>query len=130
MTAPTRVPSVTEVASENDAVVSPDPESPAAPGPPDGVSDREPVVAAFDRDPMTETGRHARIDFDEPAPSATALRLPLEDPTEAPEGYPIKADTASGLYWAPGSADYDEAPAEIWFSSEEMARTNGFVRGD
>ena len=130
VTAPTRVPSVTEVASENDAVVSPDPESPAAPEPPDGVSDREPVVAAFDRDPMTETGRHARIDFDEPAPSATALRLPLEDPTEAPEGYPIKADTASGLYWAPGSADYDEAPAEIWFSSEEMARTNGFVRGD
>jgi uncharacterized protein with LGFP repeats len=88
------------------------------------------LVAVVDRDPMTDTGRHARIDFDEPAPSATAVHLPLDDPTEIPEGYPIKADTSSGLYWAPGSADYDEARAEIWLASEEMARTIGFVRAD
>ncbi len=84
----------------------------------------------FDRDPLTDTGRHARIDFDEPMPTVTALRLPLDDPNEIPEGYPIKADTKSGLYWTPSSDDYDEAPAEIWFASEEMARTNGFVRGE
>jgi uncharacterized protein with LGFP repeats len=84
----------------------------------------------IERDPLTDTGRHARIEIDEPAPTQTALHLPLDDPSEAPEGYPIKADTKSGLYWAPGSALYDDARAEIWFASEEFARTNGFVRGD
>jgi uncharacterized protein with LGFP repeats len=83
-----------------------------------------------ERDPLTDTGRHARIVIDEPEPSRIALRLPLDDPNQAPEGYPIKADTKSGLYWAPGSALYDDARAEIWFASEEFARTNGFVRGD
>lgn len=88
------------------------------------------VPTAVERDPLTDTGRHARIEIDEPEPSRTALRLPLDDPNQAPEGYPIKADTKSGLYWSPGSALYDDARAEIWFASEEIARTNGFVRGD
>jgi uncharacterized protein with LGFP repeats len=88
------------------------------------------VPTTVERDPLTDTGRHARIVVDEPEPSRTALRLPLDDPNQAPEGYPIKADTKSGLYWAPGSARYDDARAEIWFASEEFARTNGFVSGD
>lgn len=75
------------------------------------------------------SGRHAAIELDE-IPSATAIHLPLEDPYRAPEGYPIKADTKSGRYWAPDSAEYDDAVAEIWFASEEFARTNGFVRTD
>ena len=88
------------------------------------------VVTPVERDPLTDTGRHARIEIDQPNPSATALHLPLEDPGRAPEGYPVKANTRSGLYWAPGSAHYDDAHAEIWFASEEFAITNGFVRGD
>lgn len=82
-----------------------------------------------ERDPLTDTGRHARIEADEPMPSRTSLHLPLDDPHRAPGGYPIKADTKSGLFWAPGSANYDDARAEIWFASEELARTNGFVEG-
>jgi len=73
---------------------------------------------------------HSRIVIDEPAPNGTALHLPLDDPGQAPDGYPIKADTKSGLYWAPGSSLYDDASAEIWFASEEIARTNGFVRAN
>jgi uncharacterized protein with LGFP repeats len=88
------------------------------------------VPIAVERDPLTDTGRHARIEIDEPEPSRTALRLPLDDPNQVPEGYPVKADTKSGLYWSPGSALYDDARAEIWFASEEIARTNGFVKGD
>jgi uncharacterized protein with LGFP repeats len=88
------------------------------------------VPTSAERDPLTDTGRHARIVVDEPTPNGTALHLPLDDPNEAPEGYPIKADTKSGLYWAPGSTLYDEARAEIWFASEEFARTNGFVRAN
>ena len=88
------------------------------------------LPTSAERDPLTDTGRHARIEIDEPSPNGTALHLPLDDPNEAPDGYPIKADTKSGLYWAPGSMLYDEAQAEIWFASEEFARTNGFVRAN
>jgi len=88
------------------------------------------VPTPGDRDPLTDTGRHARIEIDEPEPNGTALHLPLDDPNQAPDGYPIKADTKSGLYWAPGSSLYDDARAEIWFASEEIARTNGFVRAN
>ncbi|MEO3757508.1 hypothetical protein ABGB19_04335 [Mycobacterium sp. B14F4] len=84
-----------------------------------------------DRDPLTDTGRHARIEIDdEPELGRTSFRLPTGDATEAPEGYPIKADTQSGRYWAPGGLGYEDAQAEIWFASEEFAVTNGFVRGD
>jgi hypothetical protein len=75
------------------------------------------------------SGRHAAIVLDEPAPAQTALRLALDDPFQAPAGYPVKADTNTGLYWMPGSGDYDAARAEIWFASEEFALTNGFVKG-
>ncbi|OBG97190.1 hypothetical protein A5698_13510 [Mycobacterium sp. E136] len=82
------------------------------------------------RDSLTDTGRHARIVIDEPEVPSPAFRLPVGGSGEAPEGYPIKADTQSGRYWLPTAADYDEVDAEIWFSSEEFARTNGFVRAD
>jgi uncharacterized protein with LGFP repeats len=88
------------------------------------------VPTSAQRDPLTDTGRHARIEVDEPSPNGTALHLPLDDPGEAPDGYPIKADTRSGLYWVPGSTLYEEARAEVWFVSEELARTNGFVRAN
>ena len=58
------------------------------------------------------------------------MRLATTDRYRAPEGYPIKADTKTGLYWAPGSRGYRDTEAEIWFSSEEFARANGFVRAD
>ncbi|MDT5112553.1 MAG: hypothetical protein QOJ28_608 [Mycobacterium sp.] len=75
------------------------------------------------------SGRHSAIIIEEPAPAETSLRLATEDPFHAPDGYPIKADTKSGLYWLPGTGRYDHARAEIWFASEEFALTNGFVRG-
>ncbi|MBV5244550.1 LGFP repeat-containing protein [Mycolicibacterium sp. PAM1] len=99
----------------------------------DLAADREPLVPPVPipvRDGLTDTGRHARIDIDEPMPLGTALHMPLEDSDQIPDGYPVKADTKSGLYWTPDSADYHEAPVELWFASEEIARTNGFVRGE
>ncbi|MBB2990187.1 uncharacterized protein with LGFP repeats [Mycolicibacterium iranicum] len=156
-TAPTRVQTVDETGATSDPLVgavdpvvggvdpvADDVESGAVFEPaPDDVSaedfaaDREPLPPPVDddslgggRDPLTDTGRHARIDIDEPMPLGTALHMPFDDPQEIPSGYPVKADTKSGLYWAPDSADYHEAPVEIWFASEEIARTNGFVRGE
>lgn len=134
-TAPTRVPTPTEVASEDSAAPADADREPLMadepePAPePESAPEPEPVpLPVFDA--VTDTGRHARIDIDEPAPMGTALHLPLDDPDEVPDGYPVKADTRSGLYWIPGSADYEEAPAQIWFATEEIARTNGFVRGE
>jgi uncharacterized protein with LGFP repeats len=88
------------------------------------------MPTGIERDPLTDTGRHARIEIDEPAANGTSLHLPLDDPGQAPDGYPIKGDTKSGLYWVPGGSVYEDASAEIWFASEEIARTNGFVRAN
>ncbi|MGE2690059.1 hypothetical protein [Mycolicibacterium pulveris] len=88
------------------------------------------VPTEAERSALTDTGRHARIDPDEPEPAQPAFRLALDDTGDAPEGYPIKADTKSGRYWLPDSVGYDDTQAEIWFTSEEFARANGFVRAD
>ncbi len=97
--------------SEEDSV--PEPQHDPEPEPPSGPP----------------SGRHAAIVIEEPAPAQTALRLAHGDPYHAPDGYPVKADTTTGLYWLPGNGRYDEARAEIWFASEEFALTNGFVKG-
>ena len=95
----------------------------------------EPVVEEHEFDEEEEpasgpaSGRHAAIQLDEPEPAQTSLRLATDDPFHAPEGYPIKADTKTGLYWTPGSGPYEHMRAEIWFASEEFALTNGFVKG-
>ena len=59
-----------------------------------------------------------------------AIHLPLDDPNEAPEGYPIKGSMRSGKYHAPGDTGYDETVAEIWFATEQLAQANGFTRAD
>jgi len=86
------------------------------------------------------SGRHTVVEADEPHPvwaadthddaasARTAIHLPLADPYQAPKGYPIKADTKSGLYYTPDSELYNDTVAEIWFASEELARTNGFIK--
>ncbi|WP_139825503.1 LGFP repeat-containing protein [Mycobacterium conspicuum] len=96
--------------------------------------------------PTARTGRHHAAvngaEEDEPAqpagaaaqPSAPARRptihMPLADPYQVPEGYPVKASAGSGLYYLPDSALYDDTVAEIWFASEDAALSSGFVKAD
>ncbi|MEE6139496.1 hypothetical protein SKC41_24590 [Mycobacterium sp. 050128] len=87
-------------------------------------------------------GRHAAADADEEdfAPAAAigaigpagrpTIHLPLDDPYQIPDGYPIKASARFGLYYTPGSELYHDTLAEIWFTSEEVALINGFVKAD
>jgi uncharacterized protein with LGFP repeats len=101
-------------------------------GPPADVvdvddDDDEPDYDAPSSGPVS--GRHAAIQLEETTATRTAFRIASNDGYSAPEGYPIKADTKSGLYWTPDSSRYPQARAEIWFSSEEFALTNGFVKG-
>ncbi len=64
------------------------------------------------------------------ASSRPAIHLPLSDPYQAPEGYVIKANTHSGLYYTPDSALYDHTVPEVWFASEELAQANGFLKAE
>jgi len=57
-----------------------------------------------------------------------AIHLPMDDPYQVPDGYPVKANASFGLYYMPDSALYEETLAEIWFATEDIARANGFHR--
>lgn len=81
-------------------------------------------------------GRHAATDTDEEpevpqpaAPEQPTIHLPLDDPQRVPDGYPVKGNASFGLYYTPDSDLYEDAFAEIWFASEEVARANGFTKG-
>jgi large subunit ribosomal protein L17 len=52
----------------------------------------------------------------------------LEDPSQAPEGYPVKGNDDSKKYHEPGSQWYDQTTAEVWFSSAEAAEAAGFTK--
>jgi uncharacterized protein with LGFP repeats len=91
--------------------------------------------------PEGSSGRHAAADADGddaqiteavPVPRIAAgqlaIHLPMDDPYQIPDGYPVKAHASSGLYYMPDNVMYNETMAEIWFASEEIARANGFHR--
>jgi uncharacterized protein with LGFP repeats len=90
----------------------------------DSRSGRHAAADAHDEDAqVTEAVPIPRI-----APGQLAIHLPMDDPYQVPDGYPVKAHASSGLYYMPDSALYDETMAEIWFASEDIAQANGFHR--
>jgi large subunit ribosomal protein L17 len=62
----------------------------------------------------------------EEAPYGEGSHAPLDDPNEAPEGFPIKGNEDSKLYHVPGSSHYDRTVAEVWFATPEAAEAAGF----
>jgi large subunit ribosomal protein L17 len=62
----------------------------------------------------------------ENSPYGEGSHAPLDDPSEAPEGFPIKGNEDSKLYHVPGSAHYDRTVAEVWFATPEAAEAAGF----
>lgn len=78
-------------------------------------------------------GRHAAVEnVPEPTPGTQrpTIHLPLDDPYQMPDGYPIKASARFGLYYTPESELYHDTLAEIWLSNEEVAQANGFIKAD
>ena len=59
-----------------------------------------------------------------------AIHLPLDDPNEAPEGYPVKGRMSTGTYHTPDSATYDEVLPRSGSPSAQHAEANGFARAD
>jgi hypothetical protein len=54
---------------------------------------------------------------------------PLEDGS-GPAGWEIKGNAGSMLFHTPDSPSYDAVRAEVWFESEETARSAGFAHWD
>ena len=109
---------------------------------PDYSEAAAPDVVASD---TVRTGRHHAAadvaDADGPSEAAPlasgpgparrpTIHMPLADPYEMPDGYPVKASARSGLYYLPDSALYHDTLAEIWFASEDAALASGFVEAD
>jgi len=98
----------------------------------DAVAERveyEPEAEAeAEAEPEAEAEAEAQPRSPADEPWRPAIHLPLADPYQAPEGYVIKGNTHSGLYYTPDSALYDSTIPEVWFASEELAQGNGFVK--
>jgi large subunit ribosomal protein L17 len=77
--------------------------------------------------PAEETAPVAEVEETE-GPNGAGSHAPLDDPQEAPEGFPIKGNADSNLYHVPGSAFYDRTVAEVWFATEEAAEAAGFSK--
>jgi uncharacterized protein with LGFP repeats len=85
-------------------------------------------------------GRHAAADAEAEtthfaaatpiAPGQLAIHLPMDDPYQVPDGYPVKANASFGVYYMPDSELYEDTLAEIWFATEEIAQANGFTKAD
>ncbi|GAY10171.1 LSU ribosomal protein L17p [Pseudonocardia sp. N23] len=61
------------------------------------------------------------------APHGEGSHAPLDDPQEAPEGFPVKGNADSMLYHLPGTSFYDRTVAEVWFRDAEAAEAAGFL---
>jgi large subunit ribosomal protein L17 len=53
---------------------------------------------------------------------------PLEDESQAPEGFPIKGNEDSMKFHEPDGQWYEQTVAEVWFDSVESAEAAGFTR--
>jgi large subunit ribosomal protein L17 len=60
------------------------------------------------------------------APYGEGSHAPLDDPDEAPDGFPVKGNADSMLYHVPGSSHYGQTVAEVWFANAEAAEAAGF----
>jgi large subunit ribosomal protein L17 len=54
--------------------------------------------------------------------------VPLEDESQAPEGFPIKGNEDSMKFHEPEGQWFEQTVAEVWFDSVESAEAAGFTR--
>src|SRR3954453_12018463 len=116
--APTTDGAATEEPSTEDPEVVSDPVAESA-----EALDLEPVVEVegVDNDVFEETeggfaGKYA------------GSHVPLEDESQAPEGYPIKGNEDSMKFHEPDGQWFEQTVAEVWFDSVESAEAAGFTR--
>ena len=85
------------------------------------------AAAATSAETPAETGGDVEVSAStEEAPYGEGSHAPLDDPDQAPEGFPVKGNTNSMKYHTPESPSYDRTVAEVWFASAEAAEAAGF----
>ncbi|WP_396932515.1 LGFP repeat-containing protein [Mycolicibacterium sp.] len=109
----------------------PEPELEPVEPDPDDIVESDVVDIEDEQDASTAPAEVLSSDVHtEAAANRPAIHLPLSDPYQAPEGYVVKANTHSGLYYTPDSALYNDTVPEVWFASEELAQANGFHKAE
>ena len=95
-------------------------EAPAEEAP---VEDTETVVEVegVDLDVFEETEGGVAGKYD-------GSHVPLEDASQAPEGFPIKGNEDSMKFHEPDGQWFEQTVAEVWFDSVESAEAAGFTR--
>ncbi|MFN3217638.1 MAG: 30S ribosomal protein S16 [Acidimicrobiales bacterium] len=77
--------------------------------------------------PAAEAGEETADEAQAEGPHGAGSHAPLEDASQAPEGFPIKGNEDSMKYHTPESPWYDRTVAEVWFASAEAAEAAGFA---
>jgi large subunit ribosomal protein L17 len=95
----------------------------------------DPVEAsaeAVDLEPATEVEGVDDDVFEETqggfAGKYAGSHVPLEDESQAPEGFPIKGNEDSMKFHEPDGQWFEQTVAEVWFESVESAEAAGFTR--
>ena len=95
----------------------------------------DPVEAsaeAVDLEPATEVEGVDEDVFEETeggfAGKYAGSHVPLEDESQAPEGFPIKGNEDSMKFHEPEGQWFEQTVAEVWFDSVESAEAAGFTR--
>jgi large subunit ribosomal protein L17 len=101
-------------------------QSESTPNPTAQVPATEEPAVADATGPVGESTEVEESAATDTAPYGEGSHAPLDDPQEAPDGYPIKGNADSMLYHVPGSSHYGRTIAEVWFATEDAARAAGF----
>jgi large subunit ribosomal protein L17 len=92
----------------------------------------ESSAEAIDLEPATEVEGVDDDVFEETeggvAGKYAGSHAPLEDESQAPEGFPIKGNEDSMKFHEPDGQWYEQTVAEVWFDSVESAEAAGFTR--
>ena len=106
-------------------------ETPADDGDGDGVYVLQDDPDAVDTAPTRiESEAEEAVVVDEPVSAADVDPSAAGRSRRGARGLPAQGRHQVGPHWAPDSALYESARAELWLASEEFARTNGFERAD
>jgi large subunit ribosomal protein L17 len=86
-------------------------------------------VAAPVEDVTEETeAAEAEVATDETGDLPAGAHAPLDDPDEAPEGFPIKGNRDSMKFHEPDGQWFEATVAEVWFDTADSAHAAGFVK--
>ena len=97
---------------------------------PTGGSPSGPRLAAARAEPTGETVAERPtatvVTLNQTRTAASAEWVDGGDGLTAPDGFPIKVNTRSGIYHQPGGRNYERTHADRWYRTADAAEADGF----